>query len=302
MRSPSGVAGLVLLGMIVALGVFATVIAPGPPFAFGFPTTSPPSAAHPLGTDAFARDMLYLTTRGIRTTLTVVVVVMAVSLPVGAALGLTAGYVGGVADSLITRLAELVQAVPRFFLALAVLTIFGPGIDKLIVILSLTSWPFLCRTLRAETLSLKQRSFVTAARAAGARGPRTVVNHILPHVMPRALVVLMLMGSRLILIEAGLAFLGLGDRSHPSLGVLASEAQPYLKDAWWLSVFPGMAIVMMALGLNLLSDGLGRALEVDAVSRGGGERFQFGGRSRPHLAGIPVAVDQAPATSTVPRN
>lgn len=244
-------------------GLLAKVIAPGPPFAFGFPTTSPPSGAHPFGTDAFARDMLYLTTRGIRTTLTVVVAVMAVSLPLGAILGLTAGYIGGAVDSVITRVAELFQAVPRFFLALAVLAIFGTGIDKLIVILSLTSWPFLCRTLRAETLSLRERSFVTAALAAGARGPRTVTSHILPHVMPRAFVVLMLMGSRLILIEAGLAFLGLGDRSKPSLGVLVSEAQPYLRDAWWLSVIPGLAIVIMALGLNLLSDGLGRALEVE---------------------------------------
>jgi peptide/nickel transport system permease protein len=257
---------MVLLGLIVALGVFATVIAPGPPFAFGFPSTSPPTGAHPFGTDVFARDMLYLTTRGIRTTLTIVVVVMVVSLPVGGALGLTAGYVGGVTDSVISRVAELFQSVPRFFLALAAIAVFGPGIDKLIVILSLTSWPFLCRTLRAETLSLKQRSYVTAARAAGAGGPRTVAKHIVPHVMPRALVVLMLMGSRLILIEAGLAFLGLGDRSKPSLGVLASEAQPYLRDAWWLSVFPGMAIVVMALGLNLLSDGLGRALEVETGS------------------------------------
>jgi peptide/nickel transport system permease protein len=93
------------------------------------------------------------------------------------------------------------------------------------------------------------------------------MRHVLPHVMPRALVVLMLMGSRLILIEAGLAFLGLGDRSKPSLGVLVSEAQPYLRDAWWLSVFPGMAIVIMALGLNLLSDGLGRAMEVETGTR-----------------------------------
>lgn len=281
LRSPSAVAGLVLVGLIAAAGVLATVLAPGPPFAHGFPLLGPPSRTHPLGTDGFSRDMLYLTTRGVRTTVTVVAVVMAASLPIGMVLGLTAGYSGGVADALITRVAELFQAVPRFFLALAVIAIYGPGVDKIIILLSLTSWPFLTRTLRAETLSIKERSYVVAARAAGARAPRILAHHILPHVMPRALVVLMLMGSRVILIEAGLAFLGLGDRSDPSLGVLASEAQPYLQTAWWLSVFPGLAIVGLVLGLNLLSDGLGRALEVDTVGRGAARRRFRGAAARP---------------------
>ena len=252
---------------MATLGVFADVIAPGPPFAFGFPSTSPPSRAHLFGTDPFARDMLYLVTRGIRTTLTVVVVVMAVSLPIGTVLGLVAGYAGGLADSVITRIAEVFQAVPRFFLALVVISIYGPGVDKIILLLSLTSWTFLARTLRAETLSVKQRPFVVAARSAGARRPRIIARHVLPHVLPRAIVVVMLMGSRVILIEAGLAFLGLGDRGNPSLGVLASESQEYLRQAWWLSVFPGVAIVVMVLGLNLVSDGLSRALEVESDTK-----------------------------------
>jgi len=267
LRSPSGVAGLFLIGLVATLGVFADVIAPGPPFAFGFPSTSPPSRAHLFGTDPFARDMLYLVTRGIRTTLTVVVVVMAVSLPIGTVLGLVAGYAGGLADSVITRIAEVFQAVPRFFLALVVISIYGPGVDKIILLLSLTSWTFLARTLRAETLSVKQRPFVVAARSAGARRPRIIARHVLPHVLPRAIVVVMLMGSRVILIEAGLAFLGLGDRGNPSLGVLASESQEYLRQAWWLSVFPGVAIVVMVLGLNLVSDGLSRALEVESDTK-----------------------------------
>lgn len=259
--------GVVLVGMMVMLGVLAEVIAPGPPFAFGFPAVSPPARAHLLGTDPSARDMLFLVTRGIRTSLTVVGVVMAVSLVVGTVLGLAAGYAGGLVDSVITRVAEFVQAVPRFFLALMVVSIYGPGIDKIIVLLSLTSWTFLARVLRAETLSIKQRPFVQAARAAGARRWHVVAHHILPHVMPRAVVVVMLMGSRVILIEAGLAFLGLGDSSEPSLGVLASEYQAYLRDAWWLWVFPGLAIVVIVLGLNLLSDGLSRALEVESGTR-----------------------------------
>lgn len=264
LRAPSGVVGLVLVGVIMALGVLAEVIAPGPPFAFGFPVVSPPTRAHLLGTDPSGRDMFFLVTRGIRTSLTVVGIVMAVSLVIGTVLGLTAGYAGGVVDSVITRIAEFFQAVPRFFLALMVIAIYGPGIDKIILLLSLTSWTFLARVLRAETLSIRQRPFVEAARAAGARSWRIVARHVLPHVMPRAVVVVMLMGSRVILIEAGLAFLGLGDSSDPSLGVLASEYQIYLRDSWWLWVFPGLAIVVIVLGLNLLSDGLSRALEVES--------------------------------------
>lgn len=291
-------AGLVLVGAIAALGVFASAVAPGAPFEFGFPTASPPSRAHPFGTDAFARDMLVLTTQGIRTTLTVVVVVMAVSLPLGAALGLLAGYAGGFVDSAVTRVAELFQAVPRFFLALAVIAVYGPGIDKLILLLSATSWPFLCRTLRAETLSVKERAFVVAARAAGARAPHIVARHVLPHVMPRALVVVMLMGSRLILIEAGLAFLGLGDRGDPSLGVLASEAQPYLRDAWWLSVFPGLAIVVLVLGLNLLSDGLSRALEVETDIRAVAKGWSIpGAPATPASAAPPPDEVRTPGTA-----
>ncbi len=266
LRSPTGLVGVVLLTLILTLGIFAGYIAPGPPFAFGFPTASPPSDAHLLGTDPSGRDMLFLITRGIRTTLTVVGIVMAVSLAIGTALGLVAGYAGGIVDSAITRVAEIIQAVPRFFLALVVIAIYGQGIDKIILLLSLTSWTFLARALRAETLSVKQRTFVDAARATGARGRSIVTRHILPHVMPRALVVVMLMGSRVILIEAGLAFLGLGDRSNPSLGVLASESQEYLRQAWWLSVFPGLGIAITVLGLNLLSDGLAKAIDIGSES------------------------------------
>ena len=297
LRSPSAVAGLTLLGLVGSLGAFAGVIAPGPPFELGFPNTAPPSRAHPFGTDAFGRDMLVLTTQGIRTTLTVVAAVMAASLPLGALLGLTAGYAGGLVDSAVTRVAELFQAVPRFFMALAVIAVYGPGVDKLVVLLCLTSWPFLCRTLRAETLSIKERSFVTAARAAGARAPHIVARHILPHVLPRALVVVMLMGSRVILIEAGLAFLGLGDRGDPSLGVLASEAQPYLREAWWLSVFPGLAIVVLVLGLNLLSDGLSRVLEVETGVRRAARGWSTPGTPGRPASAVPPPGDQTPGMS-----
>ena len=298
LRSPSGVVGLILLGAIGAIALLAGILAPGPPFEFGFPSASPPTSGHPLGTDVFARDMLYLITRGIRTTLTVVILVMAASLPIGIVLGLTAGYAGGIVDSVITGTAEVVQAVPRFFLALVVIATYGPGMDKLVILLSLTSWTFLCRTLRAETLSVKERTFVAAARAAGARRSRIIARHVLPHVMPRAVVVVMLMGSRIILIEAGLAFLGLGDRSDPSLGVLLSEAQPYLRDSWWLSVFPGVALVMMVLGLNLFSDGLSRALEIESEPGLGGARMpsRLGRRGALEMSsGAAEQTERAPA-------
>lgn len=289
MSSPSGVAGLILVGLFVAVGVLGTTLVKGPVFEFGFPPVGRPSRAHPLGTDASGRDMLFLITRGIRTTLTVVAVVGAVSLTIGAVLGLAAGYLGGLVDALVTRTAEFLQSVPRFFLILTVIAVYGPGIDKIIILLSLTSWTFLARTLRAETLSVKSRPYVDAAVAAGARTGRILVRHILPHVMPRALVVVMLLGSRVILIEAGLAFLGLGDRGKPSLGMLASESQDYLRHAWWLSAAPGIVLVIAVLGLNLLADGISRALEVESQT-GRPQRLAGSGFARLRRGAAPGLV------------
>ena len=259
--SPSAVAGLVLLLVMVAIALVGPLFVPKNPYDPANPILGSPSWTNPLGTDVHQRDMMTMVFRGVRVTMTVVVVVVVISSVVGVTLGLVAGYLGGIADEVITRMAEVIQSVPRFFLAFLVIALYGPGLSKIILILCITSWPLLARVVRAEALTIRTRPFVDAARTAGASGPRIVATHLLPNVLPQAIVILVLMGSRVILIEAGLAFLGLGPPGDPSLGVLARNAQEFLRDAWWLSVFPGLAIVATVLGLNLLSDGLSQALD-----------------------------------------
>jgi peptide/nickel transport system permease protein len=266
LQAPAAVAGLILLTSVVGVALLAPIIAPGQGFSFSNPVLSPPTSSNPMGTDDGGVDMFVAVVQGIRISMTVVASVIAVSSLIGITLGVVAGYAGGVVDEVISRTTELVQSVPRFFLALLVIAMYGPGLNRIILVLSLTSWTFLTRVLRAETLSVKRRPFVEAGRAAGSSGRRLVVRHILPNVIPRASVVIMLMGSRVILIEAGLAFLGLGDPRAPSLGILASNAQDFLRQAWWMSVFPGLAIVVAVLGMNLLSDGLNQALDPRSAS------------------------------------
>lgn len=266
-RSPSAVAGLVMVALVVAVAVLAPLIAPGRGFSFSNPVLASPSWDHPMGTDDGGVDIFTAVVQGIRTSMIVVGWVLVMSSIIGIALGLVAGYRGGLVDDAVSRTAELVQSVPRFFLALLVIALYGRGLDKIIIVLGLTSWTLLTRVIRAETLSVKRRPFIEATRAAGAPGYRVVLRHILPNVLPRATVVIMLMASRVILIEAGLAFLGLGDTSRPSLGILASEAQDFLRLAWWMSFFPGIAIVTAVLGMNLLSDGLNQALDPQMTTR-----------------------------------
>jgi peptide/nickel transport system permease protein len=255
--------GLALTGVVSAVALFADRIAPGDPFdTSAGPALSPPSRAHLMGTDNLGRDLASGVVHGARTSMTVVFFVVAISAVIGIAAGAIAGFRGGVLDDVLMRIAELFQVVPRFFLALLVIAYFGPGLDRLILLLGLTSWPFLARIVRAEVLSLKRRDFVEAARATGATDTRIVLRHVVPNMLPVAVVVLTLFASRVIMIEAGLAFLGLSDQDRISWGALANNAQQFLQPTWWwMAVFPGVAIALAVVGLNLLGDGISDALD-----------------------------------------
>jgi peptide/nickel transport system permease protein len=260
LRTPSVVVGLALTSLVVTVATFADRLAPSDPFdPVGRPLGSP-SAGHLMGTDHLGRDVLSGVIQGAQTSLQIVVWVTLISLVVGLALGTVAGYRGGVVDDLVTRLAELVQSVPRFFLAIVVVTWLGRGSHNLILLLGLTSWPLLARVVRAETLSVRGRDFVEAARSLGATKTRIVLRHVLPQTVPAAVVVISVTASRIILLEASLAFLGLTDPNVMSWGNLINNAQSYLRQAWWMSVFPGAAITLATVGLNLLSDGLNDVL------------------------------------------
>ncbi len=256
LRRAAGVLGLVLTLLVVLVAVFADVLAPYDPFAPIGPSLSPPTADHPLGTDALGRDLLSGVILGARTSLTVAGSTGALVLLIGLLVGTVAGYRGGLLDDVLMRVTELFQTLPRFFLVIVVIALFGPGLDNLVLVLGLTSWALVARVVRAEVLSLSQREFVEAARASGASGSRIVLREILPNALPVATVYLGLLLAQVILLEASLGFLGLGDPTVISWGYLAGQAQEFLRVAWWLSLFPGLAIMVAALGLNLLGDAL----------------------------------------------
>jgi peptide/nickel transport system permease protein len=263
----TGVAvGMALTLALVIVAVFAGAIAPVDPFASVAPPLSPPSRAHALGTDDLGRDLLAGIVHGARTSLLVVLSVTLLASVIGVAIGAVAGYRGGSTDDVLMRLTEFVQVVPRFFLAVLVIALFGPGLDRLALVLGLTSWPAIARVVRAETLSLARREFVEAAHALGARATRVLVRHVLPNALPAAVVVVSVNAGTVILMEAGLGFIGLGDPHAISWGYLANNAQRFLRVAWWMALFPGAAIALAVLGLNLLGDGLNDLL--DARARG----------------------------------
>jgi peptide/nickel transport system permease protein len=213
-----------------------------------------------MGTDALGRDLLSGVIVGARTSLLVVAATGALVLLLGVTVGTISGYRGGRIDDVLMRLTEFVQVLPRFFLALVAIALFGPGLTLLVVVLGLTSWATLARVVRAEVLTLSRREFVEAARALGASEARIVVRHVLPNALPAAIVYLGLVLAQVLLLEASLGFLGLSDPNAVSWGSLAGQAQRFLRVAWWLSLFPGLAIGAAVLGMNLLGDGLTQAL------------------------------------------
>lgn len=256
LRTPGGVLGLLLTTAVVVVALLADVLAPVSPFRPVGPPLHPPSAEFPFGTDDLGRDLLAGIIHGTRTSLIVAVLVVAIALAIGLVIGTVSGYRGGLVDDALMRVTELFQVLPRFFLAIVVIAMFGPGLDRLILVLGLTSWAVLGRVVRAEVLSLRQREFVEASIASGASALRVALREILPNALPAVVVYVGLLLAQVILLEASLGFIGLGDPNQISWGYLAGQAQRFLRVAWWMSFFPGMAIVLAVLGFNLLGDAL----------------------------------------------
>ncbi len=256
---PGTILGWSLTAVVVAMAVLAPFVASADPFAIEAPSLTPPSWSHLMGTDALGRDLWSGIVYGARTSVFVSVTVAAITLVIGVSVGTWSGYQGGWVDDLLMRLTEWFQALPRFFFAVIVLAQFGPGTDRLILVLGLTSWPLFARVVRAEVLMVKEKDFVVYARATGASTFHILRRHVLPHALTSAVTLIGLVIGQVMLIEASLGFLGLGDPNTISWGFLASEAQPFLRVAWWLPLFPGLAIMTAVLGFNLLGDGLNDA-------------------------------------------
>lgn len=256
LRTREGAIGFVLTLLTLGLGLLAPILAPEDPHAITGPSFAPPSFAHLMGTDAVGRDLLSGLLYGARTSLAVAALSAAFAFVIGMTVGTVSGYHGRFVDDVLMRITEFFQVLPRFFFAVIAVAILGPGLDRLVFILGLTSWPVLARVVRAEVLSLKHQDFVRAAEASGASATRIVLHELFPNVLPSALVLVGLLAGQVILIEASLGFVGLMDASVTSWGSLAGQARGLVQVAWWLPVFPGLAIAGAVLGLNLLCDAL----------------------------------------------
>jgi len=257
---PAALFGCGVLAALLLIALFAGAIAPGDPFATSRQVFQTPSRAHPFGTDDLGRDLYRSVMHGARASLTVGVVTMLIATVIGVLIGACAGYFGGFVDDALMRFTELFQIVPRFFLVLITVALFGSSIRLIILLLGLTYWPGTARLLRGQVLSLRSREHVVAARAIGVREPVILLRHVLPMAMPPIVIEAALLVGGAILVEAGLSFLGLGDRNVVSWGALLNDAQQFVRRAWWLSAFPGLAITLTVLGFNLLADGLNEAL------------------------------------------
>lgn len=264
-RTPAGAVGIALLGTVTAVGVIGPWLLDTDPFTSVGAPLQPPSTAHLMGTDDLGRDLLTLVVHGMRTSLLVSLGVVTIAAVIAVVVGAVAGFRPGLVDDALMRATETVQVVPRFFLAVVVVALFGTALSNLIVLLGLTSWTWTARVVRAETLSLRERDFVLASRSLGASNSHILVRHIATGVLPTTLVMLSVCASSAVLIEAGLGFVGLADPDVVSLGYLANNAQRFLRTAWWLAVFPGIALVMVIVGINLVGDAVG-----DAFSERGG--------------------------------
>ncbi len=260
-RQPAALFGLAVLGALGLVAILAGVIAPTDPWRPSGPPLQPPSGRYWLGTDDLGRDVFTGVVYGSRLSLAVGLVVALTAGLVGTLVGSAAGYFGRLADDALMRLTEMVQIVPRFFLLLIVAALFGPSITALMLLLGLTFWPQTARLLRAQIFALRGRDFVLAARALGAPERRVLVYHVLPNALHVVVVATALQLGSAILVEAGLSFLGLGDRTVVSWGTMLNNAQPLLRIAWWTAVFPGLAITLTVVATNLVGDGLNAALD-----------------------------------------
>jgi peptide/nickel transport system permease protein len=259
-KNRAAVVGLIIVCFFILVSVFAPRIVSNAPFSLVANRFIPPSDEYPMGTDDLGRDVFSGVVYGSRVSLLVGFMAAATSTFIGTLIGAFSGYHGGRIDSMLMRITEVFQVVPRFFMALILVALFGASVWNVIFVIGILSWPVTARLVRAEYLSLKEREFIEAATALGMGHLRIVFSEILPNALPPIIVNSSLQVGSGILVEAGLSFLGLGDPSMISWGYMLNNAQRFLRQAWWMASFPGMAIFLTVLGLNLVGDGLNDAL------------------------------------------
>ena len=262
-RNQLAIVGGVVVTLLFALAILAPLLAPWDP---NVPDTKrileSPSRAHLLGTDQLGRDVLSRMLHGARVSLAVGFVSVGIATIIGTLLGAAAGFHGGTIDGLIMRLVDLMLVFPRFFLLLAVLAFIRPSIWTIMAVIGLTGWMGVARLVRAEFLALKEREFVVWSQSIGATAFRIIWRHILPNALGPVLVAMTLGIPAAILTESGLSFLGLGVQPpYATWGNILNEGKEAIEIAWWLSMYPGLAILLTVLSYNLLGEGIRDALD-----------------------------------------
>jgi peptide/nickel transport system permease protein len=252
-----GVVGLIILLIFVFLAIFAPLLARFPSLTTGAGEAFlNPSFKHLLGTDNLGRDLYSELLFGARITLVVSFIAVITSTVVGVLFGSIAGYYGGIIDSILMRITEIFLVIPPIFLALVLVAIFGANITNMIIVISVLSWPQTARLVRAEILSLKERPYCKAAIATGASDFKIIFSELVPNTMTTIIVNLSLTQATAILIESALSFLGFGDSSMVSWGLMLNNAQEFFRQSWFMVFFPGMSIFLVVLSLNPVGEGL----------------------------------------------
>jgi peptide/nickel transport system permease protein len=258
MRSPSAAAGTLGVALVVLVALFAPLIAPyDPNLQETANRLAAPQAAHWLGTDAFGRDLLSRLIYGARPTLLLLMFVVLLMAPLGILVGILAGFFGGIVERVLMRVTDIVMAFPRLVLAFAFVALIGPGLVNGALALALTSWPAYARQARVETAALRRNDYLSAAEMVGIRGVRLLWGHVLPMLLPSAIIRIALDMSGVILAAAGLGFLGLGVRPPTAeWGSMVADGTQVIFDQWWIAAVPGFAIFLTSMAFNLLADGL----------------------------------------------
>jgi peptide/nickel transport system permease protein len=261
LRNRGAAVGLVVLALVGLAAATADMLFPFSPWDMrGGPFMHPGEMEFLLGSDSLGRDVAAGIAYGARVSLLIGAVSTAVAVLVGITLGAVAGYAGGMVDDAIMRFTEFFQTVPSFLLAVVLVAIFSPSLGSIVAAIAIVSWPPVARVIRAEFLSLRSREFVQAAEVLGRSRTAIVFREILPNALSPIIVLASLMVASAILLESGLSFLGLGDPNLISWGFMIGAGRSVIRIAWWMSVFPGVAIFLTVLALNLVGEGLSDAL------------------------------------------
>lgn len=263
------VVGLGVLSIIVLIAIFTPMVSSADPWkSLGRPLT-PPGPQFLLGTDMLGRDVLAGILFGARISLVIGVLSAVVSALIGVSVGAIAGFFGGWVDDVLVRITEFFQTIPSFIFAILLVAILTPGLTSIVVAIAVVTWPPIARLARAEFMTLRRREFVEAAVLSGVSRPRIILREVLPNAISPLIVMGSLTVATAILTESALSFLGLGDPNRISWGYMIGASRTVFRQAWWLSVFPGLAIVSTVLAINLVGEGLNDALNPHLKGRVG---------------------------------